>query len=41
MLDAARAANNGQPPATIRFDGKDVPNPTKNEPPQAISASSR
>jgi alkaline phosphatase D len=34
-LDAARAANNGNPPATIRFDGKDVPNPTKNDPPSS------
>ena len=34
-LDAARAANNGRPPATIRFDGKDVPNPTKNDPPSS------
>ncbi len=32
-LDAARAANNGNPPATLRFDGKDVPNPAKNDPP--------
>ncbi len=32
-LDAARAANNGRPPATLRFDGKDVPNPMKDEPP--------
>lgn len=34
-LDAARAANNGKPPATIRFDGKDVPNPTKNDTPSS------
>jgi alkaline phosphatase D len=34
-LDAAGAANNGRPSATIRFDGKDVPNPTKNDPPSS------
>ena len=34
-LDAARAANNGRPPATIRFDGKDVPNPARNDPPSS------
>jgi alkaline phosphatase D len=34
-LDAARAANNGNPPATIRFGGKDVPNPTRNDPPSS------
>jgi alkaline phosphatase D len=38
-LDAARAANNGNPPATIRFDGKDVPNPTKNDPPSSYLGS--
>src|SRR6185295_182107 len=34
-LDAASAANNGHPPATIRFGDKDVPNPTKNDPPSS------
>jgi alkaline phosphatase D len=34
-LEAGRAANNGRPPATLRFDGKDVPNPMKDEPPQS------
>ena len=33
-LDAGRAANDGRAPATIRFDGNDVPNPMKDEPPQ-------
>lgn len=35
-LDAGRACDGGRPPDTIRFDGKDVPNPRKNEPPQSI-----
>ncbi len=36
ILDAGRAWNGGKPPDTIRFDGKDVPNPRKNQPPQSI-----
>jgi alkaline phosphatase D len=34
-LDAASAANNGRPPATIRFGDKDVPNPTIKDPPSS------
>ncbi len=35
-LDAGRAYNNGSPPATIRFDGADIPNPRKNAQPQSM-----
>ncbi|HKS41057.1 MAG TPA: alkaline phosphatase D family protein [Blastocatellia bacterium] len=35
-LDAGRAYNNGSPPATIRFDGADLPNPRKNAQPQSM-----
>jgi alkaline phosphatase D len=34
ITDGGRAYNNGRPPATIKFDGKDMPNPAINEPPQ-------
>jgi alkaline phosphatase D len=34
ILEAGRAANNGSPPATVRFGGKDVPNPARNAPPR-------
>jgi alkaline phosphatase D len=33
VLDAGNAYADGRPPATIRFDGKDVPNFRKDEPP--------
>ena len=36
VLDAGRAYNNGSPPATIRFDGADIPNPRKNAQPQSM-----
>jgi len=36
VLDGGRAYNGGEPPETIRFNGKDVPNPRKNSPPQSM-----
>ncbi len=36
VLDGGRAANGGNPPATIRFGGVDVANFRKDEPPQSI-----
>jgi alkaline phosphatase D len=36
VLDAGRAYNGGSPPATIRFDGADIPNPRKNAQPQSM-----
>jgi alkaline phosphatase D len=36
ILDAGRAYNNGNPPATIRFAGKDIPNWRKDQPPSSI-----
>jgi alkaline phosphatase D len=36
ILDAGRAYNNGQPPATIRFGDVEVPNFRKADPPQTI-----
>lgn len=36
VLDAGRTYNNGRPPETIRFNGKDVPNPRKNSSPQSM-----
>lgn len=35
-LDAGRTANGGKPPATIRFDGKEIANFAKDAPPQTI-----
>jgi alkaline phosphatase D len=35
MLDRGRTDNGGNPRATIRFDGKDVPNPATKERPQS------
>jgi alkaline phosphatase D len=35
-LDAGRAANGGKPSATLRWDGKDWPNPRKDSPPQTM-----
>jgi alkaline phosphatase D len=35
-LDAGRAARNGKPPATIPFNGADVPNPRLSSPPQSM-----
>ena len=35
-LDAGREYDNGQPPATIRFNGKDRPNPRRHSPPQSM-----
>jgi alkaline phosphatase D len=32
VFDGGRAYNGGQPPATIRFGGKDVPNPRRDQP---------
>lgn len=36
ILDAGRTYNGGRPPATIRFDGKEYPNPRKASPPQSM-----
>src|SRR5262249_37320597 len=36
VLDAGKAFNGGRPPATIRFDGKDIPNPRKDAFPQSM-----
>ena len=36
ILDAGRAYNNGQPPATIPFNGADLPNPRKQAPPLSM-----
>jgi alkaline phosphatase D len=36
ILDAGRAHGGGRPPATIRFDGKDIPNFREKAPPQTI-----
>lgn len=36
VLDAGRAYNNGGPPATIHFDGADIPNPRKTAQPQSM-----
>lgn len=33
ILDAGNAYDGGNPPATIRFDGQDIPNPRKDDPP--------
>ncbi len=35
IIDDGRAANGGKPPATLRFDGKDIPNPGVDQPMQA------
>lgn len=35
ITDCGREANNGSPPATISFDGKDIPNPARNAPRQS------
>jgi alkaline phosphatase D len=35
-LDAGRSHNGGRPPETIRFGGKDLPNPRKQAPSQSI-----
>jgi alkaline phosphatase D len=34
ILDSGRAWRGGNPPATIRYGGRDLPNPAKNAPPQ-------
>jgi alkaline phosphatase D len=36
VLDAGRTYNGGRPPETIRFDGRDLPNPRKDAPPQSM-----
>lgn len=36
ILDAGRTFNSGRPPETIRFNGKDLPNPRKSSPPQSL-----
>ncbi len=36
ILDAGRTCNGGLPPETIRFDGKEIPNPRKDEPAQSM-----
>jgi hypothetical protein len=36
VLDAGLAYNNGRPPETIRFDGKELPNPRKHAPPRSM-----
>jgi len=36
ILDAGRTCNGGRPPETIRFNGKDLPNPRKSAPPQSL-----
>ncbi|HEX8814289.1 MAG TPA: alkaline phosphatase D family protein [Terriglobales bacterium] len=36
ILDAGKAYNNGNPPATIKYGGKEVPNFRKDEPPTTI-----
>jgi alkaline phosphatase D len=36
VLDAGRGWKDGQPPHTIRFNGKDLPNPRQNAPPQSM-----
>jgi alkaline phosphatase D len=39
ILDAGRSYNGGRPPETIRFDGKDLPNPRKDASPQSMLGS--
>jgi hypothetical protein len=34
VIDDGRAANGGKPPATLRFAGKDIPNPGVDQPMQ-------
>jgi alkaline phosphatase D len=41
ILDAGSSYNNGQPPATIRFNGADLPNPRRNAPPQSMLGSTQ
>lgn len=36
VLDAGRECNGGRPPETIRFSGKDLPNPRREAPPQSM-----
>ncbi|HKQ79170.1 MAG TPA: alkaline phosphatase D family protein, partial [Blastocatellia bacterium] len=36
ILDGGRAYNHGRPPATIRFNGAELPNPRRSAPPQSI-----
>ena len=36
VLDAGRSANGGHPPDTIRFNGRDLPNPRRQSPPQSM-----
>jgi len=36
ILDSGRAYNHGKPPATIRFNGGEIPNPRQNESPQSM-----
>ncbi|MBV9156108.1 MAG: alkaline phosphatase D family protein, partial [Acidobacteriaceae bacterium] len=36
ILDAGKAANQGRPPSTVQFAGREVPNFRKHEPPQTI-----
>ncbi len=36
ILDGGREYNGGKPPETIRFNGEDLPNPRKDEPPQSM-----
>ncbi|HET7811503.1 MAG TPA: alkaline phosphatase D family protein [Steroidobacteraceae bacterium] len=35
IIDDGRAANGGKPPATLHFDGKDIPNPGVDQPMQS------
>jgi alkaline phosphatase D len=39
ILDAGKTYNNGNPPATIKFNDKELPNPRKDAPPQSILGS--
>jgi alkaline phosphatase D len=36
VLDGGRSYRDGNPPATIRFDGQDLPNPRRDSPPQSM-----
>lgn len=36
ILDSGRACNGGKPPATMRYAGRDVPNPRTQAPPQSF-----
>jgi alkaline phosphatase D len=36
ILDAGKSFNNGKPPATISFDGQELPNPRRDAAPQSV-----